>query len=145
MFRKPASSVFFLWLNWQTGTAKIKSCSVSQCIKTTFSSEYFFFFHNHLISDDFTSLLFKYLTYLALCDIKYLTYFALCNMIIFLINNNFFHVSPATFSYSTTFFRDIFLWDISCKRKLLDKHNTWVLKITLALFLLYKKLKLEHH
>ena len=136
----------FFWMDWQTGTAKINSCSVSQCIKIIFFSEYFFFSHNHLTSDDFTSFLFKYLTYLALCDIKYLTYFALCDTIIFSINNNFFHVSPATFSYSTTFFRDIFLWDISCKRKLLDKDNTWVLKITIALFLSYKittPLKLE--
>ena len=57
--------------------------------------------------------------------------------IIFSINNNFFHVSSVTFYYCTIFFKHAFLWDISCKRKLLDKHNTWVLKKTPTLFLLH--------
>ena len=42
-----------------------------------------------------------------------------------------------------------FLGDFSYKRKLLDKHNTWVLKIAPVLFLLYKitlplKLEINH-
>ena len=72
---------FLFWLTWRTGTTKINSCNICQCIDTIFSSEnYSFFFHNLLISNDFTVFLFK--------DLKY---FAMCDMIIFRINNNFFY------------------------------------------------------
>ena len=54
--------IVFLELTWWTDTAKINSCNICQCIDTIFSSEYFFFFHNSLISDDVALFLFKDLT-----------------------------------------------------------------------------------
>ena len=52
--------------------------SVSVSINTIFSSEYLFLFHNPLISDDYTLILFK--------DLKY---FALRDMLIFSVSNIF--------------------------------------------------------
>ena len=100
----------------------------------------FFFFHTPPpppppppppTSDNFTLFLFKDLT----------QYYALCEMIIFSINNNFsmchqeLYTTAQCFQAYRFWIMLSFFHDNSSNRKLPDKHNGWVLKVTPVLFL----------
>ena len=125
---------FFDWLD---ELAKVTVAVSVSILNTLFYSAFtgsktsFFFFHNPPTSDNFTLFLFKDLT----------QYYVLCEMIIFSINNIFpichqeLYTTAQCFQAYRFWIMLSFFHDNSSNRKLPDKHNGWVLKVTPVLFL----------